>query len=264
MLYSKGGIDLRHFAERRLGGTVFEVHWAFADIQLKHDLRGAGLLFVFVTLVFVTPAAQGKCRTQRGMTGERQLFLNSKDTHANATLPFDGWIARQDERGLREIHFLGERLHLGISQSAAVEKYSQRIALEWTRGKNVPLHHRQTSWRRVHELFPGRKIYGTDAKTYRCCPLLRPCRKTRFTAALLAASRLTGLRRPSILVACFVPPTLAACVVVRVRRRVGREQARFLPTHPAHGWVSFSSENAFGLEAFCPAKALNPSNLIGF
>src|SRR5580698_5204374 len=98
------------------------------------------------------------------MTGERQFFLNRKDAHANAPLALGNRIARQDKRGLGEIHFLGERLHLGVSQSAAVEKYSQRIALERTRRKNVPLHHRQTPCWLAHEISP-RKSDATAVTT---------------------------------------------------------------------------------------------------
>ena len=99
------------------------------------------------------------------MAGEGQLLLHRKDAHADAPLAFDGWIARQDERGLREIHFLGERLHLGVGQSAAVEEYGQRIAFERTRRENVPLHHRQTSWGRLMSCFPDGEFSARAVKT---------------------------------------------------------------------------------------------------
>src|SRR6266851_7607159 len=52
--------------------------------------------------------------------------------------------------------------------------------------------------------------------------------------------RLTAMPRASILTTWIVPPLLARCIVVRERRRVGRESARFFqPTRGEPGWVLF-------------------------
>src|ERR1700691_5318007 len=120
----------------------------FPDIEFKHN-------FFRVTVFRVTPGAQGKCCSQRGMAGERQLFLHSEDAHANALLAFGGGVASQDERGLGEVHLLGDQLHLGIGYAAGVGEYGQRIALERTRRENIPLRHCQAPYWLAHESSPG-------------------------------------------------------------------------------------------------------------
>src|SRR5260370_17100219 len=119
------------------------MHWHFADIQLKRD---------FVRAVLAT---QCECCSQRGMAGERQFFLYRKDTHANPLLAFNRGIAGQDEGGLREIHFLGERLHLTVSQSPAVKEYSQRVAFKWSPEKNPPSPHSPPPQFLPHEFSPS-------------------------------------------------------------------------------------------------------------
>lgn len=66
-------------------------------------------------------------------------------------------------------------------------------------------------------------------------------------------SRLTQLVQTSILSTCFPFPTPARHAVACVHRRVGREQARILPTHPAKR-VGFVFGDPSSLEAMRLAK----------
>ena len=45
--------------------------------------------------------------------------------------------SRQDERRLREVHLLGDRLHLLVGQAAPVEKHRQLVAAEDPLGEDV-------------------------------------------------------------------------------------------------------------------------------
>src|ERR1700683_5855801 len=96
-------------------------------------------------------------------------------------------------------------------------------------------------------------------------------RRERRTAAKVAegslrgetflwCSRLTVRVRASILTWCFAPtmPRVVACV----HRHVGREQTKFLPTHPAArvGFVSTRSSSALST----PAGQVLPLRAIEF
>src|SRR5271155_1123343 len=117
------------------------------------------------------------------MARERQLLLHRKDAHAHAFLALGGRVAGKNERSLREIHFLRDRLHLSVSQSVAIEKDSQRISFQRARREHVPLRHRETSRWLGHGL-PRRKAdrpLATAAKErkkfQRCGLRLSGCRK---------------------------------------------------------------------------------------
>src|SRR5258706_10817771 len=97
------------------------------------------------------------------MTGEWQFLLYREDAYTNALLALRGGVAGQNERGFREVHLFGERLHLGVGESSAVGEYGQRITLERTRREHVPLRHCQTPRCWVQGSSPGR-IDGTRPK----------------------------------------------------------------------------------------------------
>src|SRR5258708_37737171 len=86
------------------------------------------------------------------------------------------------------------------------------------------------------------------------------CRKTegprrggglRIDGPAVDRQRLTVQVQASILATCFAPLTQASRVVACVRRRAGRERARFFPTHPAKRvgfvFIRHSPEGAAGL-----------------
>ena len=74
------------------------------------------------------------------MAGERQFFLHREDAHADAALFLQRRLARQNERGFREVHLPGYGLHFRICQSPAIEENCQRIARKTTGGKYIQLH----------------------------------------------------------------------------------------------------------------------------
>src|SRR5580692_10170854 len=84
------------------------------------------------------------------MSGEWQFLFYREDSDADAAFTLCGRVARKNERGLGEIHLLGDGLHFGIGEAARVGKYCQRIAFERIGSKYVPLRHRQTALLLAH------------------------------------------------------------------------------------------------------------------
>src|ERR1700733_12442860 len=79
------------------------------------------------------------------MAGEGQFFVNRKNSYPHPALAFDSLVAGQDKSGFRKVHFARDGLHLLVAQPASIGEYSQRVALEWLRGKNVELREREVA-----------------------------------------------------------------------------------------------------------------------
>src|SRR5208282_2404193 len=88
------------------------------------------------------------------------------------TLGFGGSVARQDERGFRQVHLPRNSLHLLVSQAAAVGKDCKLVPLQRTGGKHVKLHKRKLrefglhglaiiSWRPRFSLATGKRKLET-------------------------------------------------------------------------------------------------------
>lgn len=75
---------------------------------------------------------------ERGMTGEGQLLLRGEDTDAHPFGEIMLWIVRgQDKRGLGQVRFACDGLHLCIGETAAIVEHSERITLKRMLGEDV-------------------------------------------------------------------------------------------------------------------------------
>jgi hypothetical protein len=69
-------------------------------------------------------------RAQRRVSGKGKLFICREDAHAHAAFALRSRIARQDERGFREIRLFGQRLHLRIRKPTAVGEDGQLVSFQ--------------------------------------------------------------------------------------------------------------------------------------
>src|SRR5215470_5368287 len=106
MDHSERGIDLRHLAKRRLARSVFESDRHATHIQFEDNFWSTAL------------PAQGKGRTECGMTGKGQLF------------PYGGGVARKNERSLREVHLLGQGQHFLVGKTAGIRENGERVSFQ--------------------------------------------------------------------------------------------------------------------------------------
>ncbi len=121
---------LTHLAEEQTI-ALLEAHRNLADLQVEYDLIRTGVL------------AQVPGGAERGMSGEGQLFVHRKDADLVALAPLDVCIARQDVRGLRQIGFARQLLHLIVAQATGVAEDRELIALERAAGKHIKLDKRE-------------------------------------------------------------------------------------------------------------------------
>src|ERR1700756_648971 len=84
------------------------------------------------------------------MSGKWKFLFYREDSDADAAFTLGRRVARENERGLGEIHLLGDGLHFDIGESAGIGEYSQGVAFERIRSKYVPLRHRQTALLLAH------------------------------------------------------------------------------------------------------------------
>src|SRR5205085_3066927 len=73
------------------------------------------------------------------MPGERQLFLWSKNAHANSALGLGFAVSRKNERRLRKIHLPRQGLHFSIAQSVRVGEHGELVSLQPTIGEDIHL-----------------------------------------------------------------------------------------------------------------------------
>ena len=81
-----------------------------------------------------TGARERERRPDRRMAGRGQLLSRGEDAHPDVGARRPG---RQQERRLREVHLLGDRLHRFGREPAAVEEHGQLVAAEQMVGEDV-------------------------------------------------------------------------------------------------------------------------------
>jgi hypothetical protein len=68
------------------------------------------------------------------VASERQLRPWREDAHVRDAVPEGRW---KDERGLGQVHFTGNGLHLSVGETSWLEKDSQLIAAELPISKDI-------------------------------------------------------------------------------------------------------------------------------
>ena len=76
--------------------------------------------------------------------GSSSLTVKMRTLWPSALL--DGWVARQDERGLRQVGLARQLLHLVIAQAARVGEDGELVALQRAAGKHIELDKRKFTW----------------------------------------------------------------------------------------------------------------------
>jgi hypothetical protein len=110
MVHPEDRIVLGHLAESPVV-AIHEAHRDWPDLELERYLVDAARV------------RENERRAERRMAGEGQFLRDGEDAHGNAAFAFDRLLARNDERGLGQTHFAGERLHLGVGEAARVGEY---------------------------------------------------------------------------------------------------------------------------------------------
>src|ERR1700678_1692119 len=79
------------------------------------------------------------------MACKGQLLLYGENAHLVTFRALGRFIARQDKRGLCDVHLASQLLHLVIGKTARVGEHRKLVSLEWTRGKNIEMNEAESA-----------------------------------------------------------------------------------------------------------------------
>ena len=160
---------------------------------------------------FTTRLEPGVAAAQCGVTGKWQLPAWTEDAHFVVGL----WVFRwQQKRGLREVGPVGEMLHFGSGEAAAIQHHGQWVAEVRRGGENINLFEGALAHRTSFGQYIKTKQYPArrGLQAARKCPRTSaPSAGRRCAAApgALAAGPTSGAsrkRRESLPSSCVHPP----------------------------------------------------------